>query len=507
MPGDNTPTIGTTTGTTPGTVQKTAEDLFREADVYFELAEKSMTEDDLEKAAEYEAAGDERKRLGTQMQTTTDVSHRLETKRSDLRTGVYPAALPQGGTGGPNMDLSDLPLIGGIKQIDAEEYRAKIKSIYATRYGGDVEEDTIKVLNDLHGADYRSKRLRQEEAFTKYLRYVKSIPTREEDALLRDVVLGPTQVQSALKSGLNVSEIKATLVEAIDTLGGYIVPVDFQEEVLRRIRGMTVMRGRAATSTTSRDRLELPKLIGGDSQFTTSVRVTWVSEVPAAGDSATELEWGTEEIQIHTVMAETFLSRNLVEDAAVDLVGELTDAYGEAQAIDEDNRFLTGNGAGVPQGILINGTTPVTGVTVKNSGSPTGLTADGLIALQYAIASQYRGNAVWILNRASIEQIRKFKTGDGAYIWQDSFQGGEPANLLGNPVLEQEIMPAVAAGNHPVLFGDPRGYRIVDRIGMSVERFLDSETARRNRVLYVMRRRLGGQITHPERWAAQLIGV
>jgi HK97 family phage major capsid protein len=57
------------------------------------------------------------------------------------------------------------------------------------------------------------------------------------------------------------------------------------------------------------------------------------------------------------------------------------------------------------------------------------------------------------------------------------------------------------------VFGDLTGYTIVDRIGMTVERYLDSATARQNLVYYVMRRRLGGQVTEPWRLAAQLVSA
>jgi HK97 family phage major capsid protein len=206
-------------------------------------------------------------------------------------------------------------------------------------------------------------------------------------------------------------------------------------------------------------------------------------------------------------MAETYLSRSLLEDAAVDIVGELATAYAEAQGIDEDNRFITGTGARVPRGILIAGTTPETGVTTVNSGSAAALTADGVIDLQYGIASQYRGRGVFVANRSTAAVIRKFKDGMGQYLWQPSYQEGKPDMLLGRPFLEQEVMPSVAAGTYPLMFGDPTGYRIVERVGMTVERFLGGSEARQDRVLYIMRRRLGGQLTNAERWAVQLVSA
>jgi HK97 family phage major capsid protein len=66
-------------------------------------------------------------------------------------------------------------------------------------------------------------------------------------------------------------------------------------------------------------------------------------------------------------------------------------------------------------------------------------------------------------------------------------------------------MPDIADGSFPMVFGDLAGYQIVDRIGMTVERYLDSATARQNMVMYVMRRRLGGQVVEPWRFAVMEI--
>lgn len=378
------------------------------------------------------------------------------------------------------------------------------KSIYQIRYG--TEEAAIKaVLIDIHGPDYEMKRIQQYTGFVDYLRH--GAPGVERGETIGEIILTPEYALEAIKTGQAIVSLKATMVEGIDTLGGYVVPVDFQLDILRRIAGMTVMRSRARISTTSRDKVDIPKLTGGDDQYTTAVRVTWVSETPTAGTADTNLTFGLESIPVHDVMAETFLSRNVVEDNAVNLVSELTIAFAEAEAIDEDNQFLTGDGVGKPTGILKGGTVPATGIATVNSGAATNLTREGMIDLEYEIPSQYRSNCIWVTARRSVRNLRNLVGSDGHPLWGGPDVAGEPATWDGFPIAEQEIMPAVGAGLYPVLFGDPAGYRIVDRIGMTVERYLDSNTARQNLILYLMRRRLGGKLTHPERWGVQLIST
>ena len=385
-----------------------------------------------------------------------------------------------------------------------------VEAAHVLRYG-EVAPAVKAILVDLHGPEYSNLRWEQWKAFNRYIRDVDNQPTRDDQALMRTVVYTPTSIEEAMLKGVDVSTLKTTMIEAADVLGGYIVPVDFQNRVIERLRGATIMRGRASMITTSRDAVEVPKSTGGDTQYTSAVRVTWIEEEPTAGTAATNLTFGMERIPVNTVMAETFLSRNLIEDAAFDLAGYLTEKFAEAAAIDEDNRFLIGDGVGKPRGLLPGGTNPAgqeKTLSESNSLDANDLTWNGLIDLAYSIASQYRNNAVWIMERLSVRDIRKLVDGMGRYLWEPDQQAPmTPPRLMGFPVLEQEIMPTVAASAYPILFGDPRGYTIVDRVGMTIERYLDSATARTNTVVYIMRRRTGGQPTETYRWSVQKISA
>ena len=64
-------------------------------------------------------------------------------------------------------------------------------------------------------------------------------------------------------------------------------------------------------------------------------------------------------------------------------------------------------------------------------------------------------------------------------------------------------MPAITTNTYPIIFGDWMGYLIADRVGLSIQRFVDSTLAKQNLVSFVMRRRLGGQVTHGFRFAVQ----
>lgn len=403
------------------------------------------------------------------------------------------------------------PPLPGTTGVDEDIATSAAKAAYVARFG--TLEGSIKgILTDLHGAEYEGLYWQQRGAFKTYLRRGDNGLDRAQFGLLKQIVLTPNFVKSAIQQGMDsVAAIKSTMVEAIDTLGGFAVPVDFQARVIERLKGETVVRGGASVDNTSRDTVEIPVSTGGTDQYSSAVRVTWVDEKPTAGTAATNLTFGMEQVPVHTVMAETGLSRNMIEDAAFDIEEFLTRKFAEAAAIDEDNKFILGSGVGCPQGILPGGAN-LLGLTERVSGDTDDITWNSLISLSYAVARQYRRNAKWIAERFTYEEIAKFQDGtSGNYLWNPYQSGGgangAPAKLLGYEPLEQEIMPSVAANAYPMIFGDLAGYQIFDRIGMTVERYLDSTTARQNMVMFVMRRRLGGQVTEPWRFAVLKIAA
>ena len=100
------------------------------------------------------------------------------------------------------------------------------------------------------------------------------------------------------------------------------------------------------------------------------------------------------------------------------------------------------------------------------------------------------------MSDATMNTVRKFKDADGAYIWAPPSGAAEVATILGKPVHTDDNMPAVAASEFPVAFGDfARSYLIVDRIGIRVLR--DPFTSKPN-VLFYTTKRVGGGIVNFE---------
>jgi HK97 family phage major capsid protein len=199
-------------------------------------------------------------------------------------------------------------------------------------------------------------------------------------------------------------------------------------------------------------------------------------------------------------------SQAMLDDALFDVEGWLADEIAAEFAKAEGAAFVNGNGVNRPKGFLQQ---PVaaTADAVRAfgtlqyvaSGAPGDFAANGpdrLVDLVQALRAPYRQGAAFVMNAATAARIRKFKTTDGQFLWQPSLTSGQPATLLGYPVVEAEDMPDVAANSLSVAFGNFRlGYLIAERAETSV---LRDPYTNKPFVTFYATKRIGGCVSNSE---------
>ena len=301
-----------------------------------------------------------------------------------------------------------------------------------------------------------------------------------------------------------------TLSEGTDTSGGFLVPEDVHTEIVKKIMTMAVVRQNANVKQTGRDVATFMRANyttaaddTGGNLYTSPMRVTATGEVPASATvhQVTSTVWGQVRIPVHTVMMSEVVSNDVLEDAVVDLGAYLGEGFGEGYALYEENQFINGNGINAPMGLLTQVNT-ANGPTSVISGLETTpfWTYAGMINVEASLPSQYEPNAKWLARKATYSQIRSIVTAtSNVPLWTpggEGYLGPVPTMLLGYPILKSEFMPACANNAYPLLLGDFKGYQIVDRIGLSIQR-LDELLADQNARKFLARKRFGGQILKP----------
>ncbi|MEZ5851835.1 MAG: phage major capsid protein [Hyphomicrobiaceae bacterium] len=278
-----------------------------------------------------------------------------------------------------------------------------------------------------------------------------------------------------------------------DPSGGYLVPPETEASVNRALRAISPIRAIASVRQVSSATYKKP-------YSTTGLGTGWVAETAARPETTTPtldaLTFPT--MELYAMPAATSA---LLDDAAVDIDEWIAEEVRDAFAEQEGNAFVVGNGVAKPKGFLdyakVDNAAWSWGnlgflATGVSGGFPATGPSDKLIDLVYAVRAGYRANGVFVMNRATQAQIRKFKDAEGNYIWQPSQRPGETPTLFGHAVIEAEDMPDVGADSHSVAFGDfRRGYLVVDRVGIRV---LRDPYSSKPYVLFYTTKRVGGGV-------------
>jgi len=199
-------------------------------------------------------------------------------------------------------------------------------------------------------------------------------------------------------------------------------------------------------------------------------------------------------------------SEESLDDLFFNVEDWLTSSASESMAAGEGAAFILGNGVKKPTGIL-GGPAPVaTGDSNRAFGTlqyfasgqaaamPTN--TDMFYDMVYALRARYRNNAQWLTNKLVLAALRKYKDGNGNYMWQPALTAGQPATFMNYGITEAEDMPGIAANSFPLAFGDfKEGYLICDRVGMRITR---DEITTPGFVKFYVRKRVGGKLRNTQ---------
>lgn len=275
------------------------------------------------------------------------------------------------------------------------------------------------------------------------------------------------------------------LKEGTDPDGGYLVPDEFEKQLIQKLHEANILRSISNVIQTNSGEHKIPVVA-------TEGTASWMEEEAAYTESNTQFSQVS--LGVHKLGTLIKVSEELLNDSAFDLMGYLSEEFGRRLGDAEEKAFLTGTGSGQPTGMLNDTTGATLGSTAKSS---TDINFDDLIDLFYSLRAPYRKNAVFIMNDDTVKAVRKLKDKNDQYIWQPSVQAGQPDRILNCPVLTSQYMPTLAASNKPVLFGDFNYYWIADRQGRTFKR-LNELYAVTGQVGFLGSQRVDAKVILPE---------
>ncbi len=204
-------------------------------------------------------------------------------------------------------------------------------------------------------------------------------------------------------------------------------------------------------------------------------------------------------IPLHELSALPKASQRLLDDSAFDIEGWLATRIADKFSRAEAAAFVNGDGVDKPRGVLNHTKVSNDSWTWGNIGYiASGVDGDvgpgdAIVDLVYALGAQYRANATFVMNSKTAGLVRKLKDADGRFRWSGGLAAGEPARLMGYPVVVAEDMPDATSNSYSIAFGDfNAGYTVAERPDLRVLR--DPFSAKPH-VLFYATKRVGGDVS------------
>lgn len=382
----------------------------------------------------------------------------------------------------------------------------------------ELNEQFTKAHKDITGLMTEIQQLEREDELEQHERYMSEIPADKQmahrsassesqakasaqreahkQASVAFIKHGVDKAREILSPVFGPEETHALLGTTAD-LGGFLVPDDFRNEVLKDLPAFAVMRGICRVERTGRSALVLPTIqsatAGNADLYSSGYTGAWRGEGYVTGGTAPTVQnqptFGQERIPVHGWQPNAIeVSTELLEDSGANLDSILAETIAECMGLDEDAAITNGTGVGQPEGIL-NGGSPNPGTDLGTSST---FTYAGLVALYSALPGQYRLNAKFVLNSATFGKILLLETTAGFPIFPPN---SLPGTLFNKPVVFNEFMPSVGSSAKTIVFGDfNRGYILVDRNELRIQR-LSERFAPNVGILPI--KRTGGQVVRP----------
>ncbi len=275
-----------------------------------------------------------------------------------------------------------------------------------------------------------------------------------------------------------------------------LAPEQYVEEILKEVEKEAILYNRVKKiPVTGAGSLGVPY------EKTDAESATWTNEIPGS-DIGYDKDWefGKRQLAPTDLVKQILITKKLLATSAFPIDSLAKDKIAEKLVDAFENGIMNGTGNNQPLGVF----------TVSDNGIPASrdvetvkadITADDLINMKMKLRPEYRNKAVWVMSTEILKQVMLLKATDGRYLYQPAISQGEPATILGLPVIESEYAPsATAAGSYVAVLGDFSHYWFAYWKGLDVT-VLNEKYAGTNQIGFLGHTLADGQPTLPAAFA------
>lgn len=316
------------------------------------------------------------------------------------------------------------------------------------RISADLDK-RAKVIETLTAdAERESRAIEAMKGFEDQVRPVKEERNDAEADVLRSLVRGEIRTANFEKR------------DVTKTSTGSPVPTSFFDQIIMLARHVgPMLETSTILNTAGGENIQFPSLSAySATQGTATAEAAVYSEADPTFNSFITLSAYKYGFLIQT-------SRELIEDAGVDILGFLGGQVGNALGTSVNSRLTLGTGTVEPNGIVNRAGSGVVG-------TGTTISADNLIDLVYSVdtAGRTLPGVGFQMNASTIAAVRKLKDNAGQYLFSPSLNSEARDMLLGHPIFENPAMASIGSANKSVIFGHLPSYYVRQVGGIRLDR-------------------------------------
>ncbi len=256
-----------------------------------------------------------------------------------------------------------------------------------------------------------------------------------------------------------LAHIKTTLIEGTDSLGGYLVPEEFSNQIILLENKDAIIRQLARIFPMKTLVRTLPKQL-------TDVSVFWTTEGTEKTETNPTFSRLTQTAKKMAAIVK--MTDELIEDESVGIDNLIQGLIAEAMAAEEDRIAFVGDVSGLSD--PFNGVLYAAGVNSVTQ-IAANMVGDDIINIIMSLNAKYRKGATLVTSTDGLKLIMKLKDKNDNYIWNPP-TALTPKAIWGYPYeISDEILSTYGGGTETaILFGNwKKHYFVSDKGGLEVK--------------------------------------
>lgn len=276
-------------------------------------------------------------------------------------------------------------------------------------------------------------------------------------------------MRTGVDAGLRGLEVKAAMTTQDDPGGGFLISDPVKGPMKEVLSAQSAMRRLAETITISAQEYKtLVDQLGESSEDASETSTRNETDTPTFAEVS---------IVPKEMSAKPKVTQTMLDDPAFDTEKFVGKFLGRTFAAREGTWFWSGNGVKQAKGIssysFVANASYAWGKVGYTAGGHASLlnNADKLFDFQHSLKAAYRPNSTFLMNDNTLLVLRKFKDGDGNYLWRPGLMTDAPDTLLGKPIAIDDYVSDIGAGLYPIWYANwKEAYLIVDQFGVRMLR-------------------------------------